>query len=278
MLSSYALTITYLAIPFQNVLHRLPDLLRGNVALRKIERMKLALASETEMGWANTRIPKKRGYIKLENVTYSYRREDNNFKLGAINLNLEPGKLTFLVGGNGSGKSTLAKLITGLYSPSTGSIYLDGVEITSQNQEWYRQHFSAIFSDFYLFDRFLGFDFSQLELEAQRYLKLLQLDHKVTIKDGKLSTTRLSQGQRKRLALLTAYLEDRPVYLFDEWAADQDPIFRDFFYSELLFKIKQRGKTILAISHDDRYFHLADEVIKLDYGKITSESPVLLNP
>jgi putative pyoverdin transport system ATP-binding/permease protein len=278
-LASYALTITYLALPFQNLLHRLPDILRGNVALRKIESMKLALASETELGLANAHLVNQTSSIKLDRVTYNYHHqgEDNQFQLGEINLDLEPGKLTFLVGGNGSGKSTLAKLITGLYRPSTGAIYLNGMEITSNNQEWYRQHFSAIFADFYLFDRFLGIDLQHLDREAQRYLKLLQLDHKVKINDGVLSTTRLSQGQRKRLALLTAYLEDRPIYLFDEWAADQDPIFRDFFYTELLVKLKAKGKTILVISHDDRYFHLADEIIKLDYGQIISNSPLTLS-
>ena len=268
MLSAYVLTITFLAIPFQKVLHRLPDLLRGKVALRKIERMKLTLASESEMKLVNSQFINQQRTVKLDRVTYSYdsQGEDKQFKLGEISLTLEPGKLTFLVGGNGSGKSTLAKLITGLYIPTTGAIYLDGVAISNNNREWYRQHFSAIFSDFYLFDRFLGFNSIQLDHKVARYLKLLQLDHKVTIKNGTLSTTRLSQGQRKRLALLTAYLEDRPIYLFDEWAADQDPIFRDFFYTELLGKLKQQGKTILVISHDDRYFYLADEIIKLDYG------------
>lgn len=268
MLSAYVLTITFLAIPFQKVLHRLPDLLRGKVALRKIERMKLTLASEAEMGLVNSQFANQQGTVKLDRVTYSYdnQGEDKQFQLGEISLKLEPGKLTFLVGGNGSGKSTLAKLITGLYIPTTGAIYLDGVAISNNNREWYRQHFSAIFSDFYLFDRFLGFNSIQLDQKVARYLKLLQLDHKVTIKNGTLSTTRLSQGQRKRLALLTAYLEDRPIYLFDEWAADQDPIFRDFFYTELLGKLKQQGKTILVISHDDRYFYLADEIIKLNYG------------
>jgi putative pyoverdin transport system ATP-binding/permease protein len=275
-LSSYALTITYLALPFQNLLHRLPDILRGNVALRKIERMKLALASEAEMGLANAHLLSQPSSIKLDRVIYNYhdRGEEHQFQLGEINLNLEPGKLTFLVGGNGSGKSTLAKLITGLYRPHSGAIYLNDLEITNTNQEWYRQHFSAIFSDFYLFDRFLGIELQQCDQEAQRYLKLLQLDRKVKINNGVLSTTRLSQGQRKRLALLTAYLEDRPIYLFDEWAADQDPIFRDFFYTELLVKLKEKGKTILIISHDDRYFHLADKIIKLDYGQIVNNPPL----
>lgn len=94
------------------------------------------------------------------------------------------------------------------------------------------------------------------------------MKHKVQIVDGVFSTTSLSQGQRKRLALLIAYLEDRPIYLFDEWASDQDPFFRDIFYNQLLPSLKQRGKTVLVISHDDRYFHLADRVIKLDYGKV----------
>jgi putative pyoverdin transport system ATP-binding/permease protein len=272
MLSSYTLTLTYLALPLQNVLHRLPDLLRGNVALRKIEKMKLALASEVENDFNKEEKLDRNGYVTLENITYTYDRdrENDRFKLREISLKLEPGKLTFLVGANGSGKSTLAKLITGLYTPTTGAIYLDGVEITNNNREWYRQHFSAIFSDFYLFDRFLGCDRYKLDREAERYLKLLQLEDKVNVKNGILSTIRLSQGQRKRLALLTAYLEERQIYLFDEWAADRDPIFRDFFYSELLVKLKERGKTILVISHDDRYFYLADEIIKLDYGHIES--------
>ena len=179
-----------------------------------------------------------------------------------------PRELIFIVGGNGSGKSTFAKLITGLYIPETGEIRLDGKSITDQNLEWYRQHFSAVFSDFYLFERLLGLSRYNLNTQAQKYLQQLHLDHKVQVNDGVLSTTALSQGQRKRLTLLTAYLEDRPFYLFDEWASDQDPFFRDIFYKQLLPDLKQRGKTVLVISHDDRYFHLADRVIKLDYGKI----------
>jgi putative ATP-binding cassette transporter len=222
------------------------------------------------MGLANSPLVSQQGCVRLDKITYiySHESEDNQFKLGEISLTLEPGKLNFLVGGNGSGKSTLAKLITGLYTPTSGAIYLNGIEVINNNREWYRQHFSAIFSDFYLFERFLGFHEDKLDQEARRYLKLLQLDHKVKVSNGVLSTTRLSQGQRKRLALLTAYLEDRPIYLFDEWAADQDPIFRDFFYTQLLVKLKEQSKTLLVISHDDRYFYLADQIFKLEYGHL----------
>jgi putative ATP-binding cassette transporter len=88
------------------------------------------------------------------------------------------------------------------------------------------------------------------------------------VREGAFSTLALSQGQRKRLALLTAYLEDRPIYLFDEWAADQDPQFKEIFYHHLLPELRARNKTVLVITHDDRYYDVADRLIKLDYGKL----------
>jgi putative ATP-binding cassette transporter len=100
------------------------------------------------------------------------------------------------------------------------------------------------------------------------YLRHLALEQKVRITDQRLSTTDLSQGQRRRLALLTAYLEDRPFYVFDEWAADQDPQYKKVFYTELLPELRARGKGVAIITHDDRYFHLGDRIIKLDEGRI----------
>ncbi len=317
MLSTYVLTSTFLALPMQNLLGRVPDLMRGNIALRKIERMKLSLISQAEYESEVVPAIRQSCQLELNQATYLYHpeREDEEhpphghqeqdlrrprnlgkgdrpphpphdqekgFLLGPISLSLKPGEITYLVGGNGSGKSTLAKLITGLYSPQQGEIYLDNTLITDSNREWYRQHFSAIFSDFYLFDRYLGFNQTNLDQEVDRYLHQLQLAHKVQVKNGVLSTTRLSQGQQKRLALLTAYLEDRPIYVFDEWASDQEPLFRELFYKEILVKLKERGKTVIVITHDDRYFHLADHMIKLDYGKVESDQkhsmPVLQRP
>jgi len=198
--------------------------------------------------------------------------------VGPIDLSLHPREVVFIVGGNGSGKSTLAKLITGLYLPEAGEIYLNGQLIGANNREWYRQHFAVVFSDFYLFDRLLGLDRQDLDQQAQQYLRQLQLDHKVTIRDGQLSTTALSQGQRKRLALLTAYLEDRPIYLFDEWASDQDPVFKEMFYTQFLPQLRSQGKTVLVISHDDHYFDQADRIIKLDYGQIKLEQAQSIGP
>jgi putative ATP-binding cassette transporter len=179
------------------------------------------------------------------------------------------------VGGNGSGKTTLAKLLIGLYSPETGEIRLDGRSITDENREQYRQSFSVVFTDFFLFDSLLGLDHINIDGDAQYYLEKLQLDQTVRVRDGVLSTINVSQGQRKRLALLTAYLEDRAIYLFDEWAADQDPVFKEIFYHQLLPELKARGKTVIVISHDDRYYHVADRIIKLDYGRIEYDRKVL---
>ncbi len=271
-LSGYALVTLYLMLPLQQILVALPVFSRASVALGKIDSLGLLLASASAANPQSQPLPSNSFYsrLSLKGVTHAYRgeRDDSGFTLGPMDLSFQPGELVMIVGGNGSGKSTLAKLITGLYSPEAGEVYLDHQPVIDDNREWYRQHFSAVFADFYLFERFLGLGQDNLDSQAKDYLLQLQLDHKVQVQDGRLSSTALSQGQRKRLALLTAYLEDRPIYLFDEWASDQDPVFKEIFYTQLLPELKSRGKMVLVISHDDHYFHLADRIVKLDYGQI----------
>lgn len=276
-LSGYVLTFTYLMLPMENLIASLPVLGRAGVAIDKIESLNLSLTNSVKPTAPPPAAQAQWQELKLKQVTYTYHieQEDRQFVLGPIDLTLHPGEIVFIVGGNGSGKSTLAKLILGLYAPESGAIYWNGQRLDAddaQQSEAYRQQFSAIFTDFYLFDRLIGLNDpqlqTQLEAQAQAYLRQLQLDHKVTLEQGKFSTTALSQGQRKRLALLLAYLEDRPIYLFDEWAADQDPEFKHLFYTQLLPQLRDQGKTILVISHDDHYFHLGDRLIKLNYGQI----------
>lgn len=268
-LAGYILTFTYLMLPMENLVNNIPQISQASVALQKIESLGLLLSERSEVIATPPAPNSNWKCLELKGVTHYYHGEqESDFVLGPINLTLYPGELVFIVGGNGSGKSTLAKLITGLYVPEAGEIWLDDHLIAQNNQEWYRQHFTAVFSDFYVFDRLLGLAKPELDTQAQTYLKLLQLEHKVKIEQGRLSTTSLSQGQRKRLALLTAYLEDRPIYLFDEWAADQDPVFKEIFYTKLLPDLRNRGKTVLVITHDDRYFHLGDRLVKLDYGQV----------
>ncbi len=276
VLSAYVLTLTYIMLPMQSILDKLQQLVRASVALQKIEKLGLELAMQKE---ENTLIlhPITQNWNKLElqQVTHTYRgeKEDSKFTLGPFDLTFNQGEIVFIVGGNGSGKSTLAKLITGLYIPESGKICLNRKVITDDNREWYRQHFSVVFSDYYLFERLSGVNNLFSKSQAKEYLRQLQLENKVEIRNNRLSTTSLSQGQRKRLALLAAYLENRPIYLFDEWASDQDPIFREIFYKQILSNLKQRGKTVLVISHDDNYFPVADRIIKLNYGKIEYDKP-----
>ncbi|HEY6802661.1 MAG TPA: cyclic peptide export ABC transporter [Pyrinomonadaceae bacterium] len=272
----YSLVIIYLMPPLEVIMNALPILGRANIALQKIEEMGFSLQTEGVAG-AVKKPSDVYQSLQLQGVTHSYRNQDGDgFKLGPIDLNFQPAELVFLVGGNGSGKTTLAKLLTGLYAPDEGALYLNGEKITDATRDDYRQLFSTVFSDFHLFETLLGLNTDALDEQALNYLRRLQLDRKVQVRDGVLSTTELSHGQRKRLALLTAYLEDRPFYVFDEWAADQDPLFKEIFYLRLLPELKARGKTVVVISHDDRYFHIADRLLKFNYGKIESAQSAAL--
>ena len=274
MLTGYALTLLYLMTPLQVIMNTLPQLTRANVALNTVNELGFTLASQgTEMA-AETAPPEGLWReLELRDVTHQYHREGeaSNFVLGPINLTFRPKEMVFIIGGNGSGKTTFVKLLTGLYSPESGCVYLNGQPISNDNREMYRQHFSAVFSDFYLFETMLGMVGENLDHEAAEYLNQLKLSHKVQIENGKFSTTDLSQGQRKRLALLTAFLEDRPIYIFDEWAADQDPYFKEVFYMHLLPDLKARNKTVFVITHDDRYYHVAERIIKMDNGQVVSD-------
>lgn len=280
VLTGYTLTAMYMMGPLEFVLNFLPQLTRANVAMKAIDTLTSSLDEQLVMETAADLEAKASwNLLELSAVQHAYRREneEEEFSLGPINLSITPGELVFITGGNGSGKTTLAKLLVGLYSPQQGEIRLDGQTITDESRDDYRQLFSVVFSDFYLFENLLGLSDFNIDTKAQEYLAKLQLDRCVQIKERTLSTLELSQGQRKRLALLTVYLEDRPIYVFDEWAADQDPQFKEIFYFELLGRLKAAGKTAIVISHDDRYYHVADRVIKLNYGLVESDNSIALS-
>jgi putative ATP-binding cassette transporter len=277
VMTGFTLTILYLMTPLQVIMNTLPNMGRANVALNNVEELGLSLVPSTTEGDSAKLLTEGTSWSSLElsEVTHNYQREGEEtlFVLGPINLQMAPGELIFVTGGNGSGKTTLAKLLLGLYTPESGEIRIDGQAISGDLTDFYRQHFSAVFSDYFLFDTLLGLNSEELDAKAKEYLVQLQLAHKVKVTDGNFSTTDLSQGQRKRLALLTAYLEDRPIYLFDEWAADQDPLFKEIFYYQILPELKARGKTVIAITHDDRYYHVGDRIIKLENGQIVYDKP-----
>jgi putative ATP-binding cassette transporter len=271
-LAGCCLTILYMLGPLGVVINMIPSLSRANIAIMKIQKLDLSLGTQSIEDNSSPLPGPQWKRLELVNVTHSYRQKDDNgdFTLGPLTLTLLPGEMVFVTGGNGSGKTTLIKLITGLYAPDSGEIRLDGETITERNRDDYRQLFSVVFSDFYLFKSLFGLDSENVALAASDYLVKLKLDEKVEIRDRMFSTIDLSHGQRRRLALLTAYMENREIWVLDEWAADQDPIFRDIFYHEILPELKAKGKTLIVITHDDRYYELANRIIKLDYGKIVS--------
>ncbi|QGZ64562.1 cyclic peptide export ABC transporter [Paraburkholderia acidisoli] len=270
VMSGYALVFLYLIMPVEGLLAALPTVGAARVAFERIAQLEAKLPPEPSHAAALVPAFER---IVFEGVSHRYAREseDGFFTLGPLDLAFEAGELVFLVGGNGSGKTTFAKLLVGLYAPEAGRILVDGVAVEAATRAAYRQRFSVVFSDFHLFDSLLGLP-PERDAEARALLAALQLDHKVRIENGTFSTLALSQGQRKRLALLVAMLEDRPFYVFDEWAADQDPAFKDVFYRTLLPQLKALGKTVLVITHDDRYFPLADRLVKLDSGQLSAGS------
>ncbi len=268
-LVGYILVLTQMMTSLEILLNLLPGMSHAAIAAEKIEKLGFSLQAEAEGGGRLVQAPAWER-LEMAGVTHTYHREneEDRFLLGPIDLTFRPGELVFLVGGNGSGKTTLAKLITGLYVPEAGEIRSGLDPVSDANREQYRQLFSVVFADFFVFWQLFGIRAEALDGQVLEYLHKLQLDKKVRIDAGRFSTVDLSQGQRKRLALMTAYLEDRQIYVFDEWAADQDPSFKKIFYLELLPELKARGKTVIVISHDDHYFQVADRIIKLDYGKI----------
>lgn len=206
--------------------------------------------------------------VSLKEVTYCHTSDEKDFSftLGPISLDIHQNETLFITGGNGSGKTTLCKLVTGLYSPASGEVKLTGHTINAENVMNLRDQFSAIYADNYIFD---DINYIQDLSQADELLERYNLSRRVKQQEGIYSEINLSTGQLKRLAMVTALLEDKEIYFFDEWAAHQDITFRDIFYKELLPQLKKAGKTIVVISHDEQYFEYADRVVKLVEGKST---------
>ncbi|HET6377217.1 MAG TPA: cyclic peptide export ABC transporter [Methylocella sp.] len=269
---SWTLSILFLMGPIETVVNTFPVLGQGLVALRKLYALAAAMAEEELMSDSRKALNllQKPCILELTGVTYRYPSEggEPGFAIGPIDLRIEPGELVFITGGNGNGKTTLALLILGLLVPAEGEIKLGGETVSGKQRDLYRQNFAAVFADAFVFSSILGYETPPFTEKAGKLLKSFQLSHKVTVTEGKFSTVDLSYGQRKRLALLSAFVEDRPFYVFDEWAAEQDPIFREIFYTSILAKLKSEGKTVIAITHDEQYYHIADRLLRFSGGRI----------
>jgi putative ATP-binding cassette transporter len=267
----------FLVSPLNFLIHAGQQVGMGLASLRHLQHVGLDLQSDVALQGTMSSEPNTCTvawkHIRIVDATYRYHADTGMAHgIGPVNLDIRRGEMVFLSGGNGSGKSTLLLLLCSLLRPSSGQIFIDGRPVLDELLH-YRSRFSGVFGDFFLFSHVLdaaGNCVSDVQIET--LLRELCLDTNVQVKDGVLSRLNLSTGQRKRLALLQCYAEDRDICFFDEWAADQDVHFREHFYCVLLPELKARGKTVLAITHDDRYFHVADRLIKLESGHIVSDS------
>jgi len=269
-LMSFIMVLLYLIGPINGILHAIPTLMQLKVAWDRVQGFVKEVPANLDpkvIDALDHNKPAPIESIKAEQIFFEYeaRNDDPKFSVGPLDFEAKKGEIVFIIGGNGSGKTTLAKLLTGLYLPDSGKVKIDNKDISSYQLG---EYFSTVFSDFHQFEKLYNVDLEDRDKEILDNLNLLKLDSKVAVEGNAFSTIELSGGQRKRLALLQCLLEDRPIYLFDEVAADQDPQFRKFFYRELLQQMKARGKVIIAITHDDHYFDVADRVVKMDMGKL----------
>jgi len=265
------LAVMFIAGPVYTISFVTPLVTQAELALENIEKMQERLGAAAEAAACETagKLGKDPLSLALNDAALSYRDKEGRplFTLGPITAEFHAGQITMITGGNGSGKSTLLRLLTGLIPLDAGSLLADGVPLATDQMQDFRDRISAIFSDYHLSRRLYRISDPD-PARIHNLLERLDMHHKVTVRDGAFSTIDLSTGQRKRLAFVVAELEDKPVIVLDEWAADQDPHFRRIFYEELLPDLKARGKIVICVTHDDRWFHLADRIYRMNEGRI----------
>jgi putative pyoverdin transport system ATP-binding/permease protein len=253
----------------------IPILLNANAAADRLQKLVADLSATVSTGPEDTSVLTQFSAIEMRDIVFRYvdKFSDTAFHIGPIDFTLRSGELVFITGGNGSGKSTLLRVLAGLYPPDSGEITLDGMRINSHTRDRYRSLFSAIFFDYHLFRRLYGIPEAD-PAEVDRLLTQFRLEAKTSLAHGEFRTLDLSSGQRRRLALIVSLLERRPIMLLDEWTAEQDPEFRRKFYDELLPQLMQAGKTVVVITHDDRYLdelELPARRIRMDEGRIVDQ-------
>ncbi len=274
-LSQIAVILLLLFGPILRLVHVYPFFIQLNTAVQRLQDFETILQQGKESDQfpsSDAPLPSKFQEIVGEDLAFNYTNvaDEILYCFGPVNFRIPQGSITFLKGDNGSGKSTLLKLLTRLYLPLSGNLTLDQQILPLQQ---YRNLFSVVFAESHLFDQLYGLT----EVNEQRVTALLEkmgLQEKTRLAGKYLPHTNLSSGQKKRLALIIALLEDKPIYVFDEWAAHQDPYFRDYFYLHLLPEMKQQGKTVIASTHDARYLNMADQVIELEHGWVVGEEVV----
>lgn len=267
---SYIVIILFMIGPISNIINMQNTYTRLSVAAKRINTFLIDFATEEECQ-QTVRESIDFESISFENISFQYENEcdDNPFALNNINLKINRGEVVFIVGGNGSGKSTFINILTGLYGHKNGKIIFNNESLYVK--EKLKKCISPIFTDNYIFSHNYDNYTLQNNKKYQSLLSLTYMDNIVTDTKEESARRNFSKGQSKRMSLIFALLEERPIMVLDEWAADQDPQFRRYFYEKLIPQFKAQGKTIIAVTHDDAYFKYADRIIKFDSGRIVKD-------
>lgn len=215
--------------------------------------------------------------IQFQDVSFSYDLNDSKPILDHINLTIQPGTMTALVGPSGSGKSTITKLITGFWEATSGTISLGGVDLKNIPLSQLSSYVSYVSQDNYLFDESIRENIrmgrlSATDQEVEDVARkcgchdfIMGLEHGYdTIVGG--AGGHLSGGERQRIAIARAMLKDAPIIIFDEATAYLDPE-NESLIQEAISKLVQ-GKTLIMVAHRLYTVTGADQLVVVNQGRI----------
>lgn len=217
--------------------------------------------------------------IEFENVSFSY-NSDDNYAICNLNVRITAGDKISIVGENGSGKSTFIKLLLGLYTPTKGTVYLNGKDIQLYDREQVKKLFATIFQDYmvtsYTIANNITFDDTVDETRMNVCLEMAGLREKIdSLPKGantnvffKLSNegTELSGGEMQKLAMSRVYYKDAPFFILDEPAASLSPKAELELYNKMWSMSSE--KTVLLISHRLSSCCDAKKILVFKNGKI----------
>ena len=222
--------------------------------------------------------------IEFKNVSFRYDGAEQD-TIHNLSLKIKSGEKLALVGLNGAGKTTLVKLLCGLYRPTSGEIYFNGIPLADFKREDYYQLISPVFQEirtafFSLAETVSGKSIAETDLgKAEKCMRQAGLGAKIdTLPNGihtKLNKkvhengTELSGGEAQKLMLARALYKDAPLLILDEPTAALDPIAESKIYNE--FNVMAKNKTSLFISHRLASTSFCDRIILLEKGSITEE-------
>ena len=277
----FVTTFLFIAGPLTNLVDQMNGLTSIAISLNRLDKFEKTLKSNLVTQRQMRTVPELEEpfrRLKLENIEFEYLNKESasNFKLKKFNLEIQKGEVIFVTGGNGSGKSTFINILSGLFHPTIGKRYFNEYTITEEDYPQYRNLMACIFTDNYLFvENYDQINLNDNNKKLHALLEQMELTEVIDIDKEKNTVSKsLSKGQQKRLALIYALLEEKEIFIFDEWAAEQDPVFRKYFYHTIIPQLRESGKTVIAITHDDAYFDCADRMIKFEYGKIVKDEKI----